>query len=210
MTDVTKTIATYNKQAAIFSDYFEKSLNYPELEFFMSHLPPQAYILDVGCGSGKDSAYFTKKGFSTLGIDLSEKLLEEAKRRHPELKVELMDMRKLELADEAFDGVWAHASLLHLDRTDVPTTLQEFYRVLKPGGLFYAFVKEGTGEKSIALDTDAQAERDFTFFNEDEMKKYAESASFEIIKSYTFNNSERGSDHRDIDWVVIFAKKPSH
>ncbi len=78
---IRQTIKTYNDYA---KEYYNIHNNPEEiksmLEFFIKNLKGKK-ILDAGCGPGRDSKYFTQKGFQSVGIDLSEKLLEIAKKR---------------------------------------------------------------------------------------------------------------------------------
>ena len=67
-----KTLEYYNQAA---QDYTADTINadvsklYP---FFLTHLPLNAYIMDLGCGPGRDSKYFLEKGYRILSVDGSE------------------------------------------------------------------------------------------------------------------------------------------
>ena len=71
-----------------------------------------------------------------IGIDLSKSLIEIARNKHPDIEFRQGNILNLPFEDESFDGVWAHASLVHLETTEeVVRALREFNRVLKPGGV---------------------------------------------------------------------------
>jgi len=94
-------------------------------------------VLDVATGSGDftDTLMKTLKEYdSFVGIDISRKDLESAKKRFRDKPVKLIEMKaeSLEFDDNSFDTVFMAYSLHHLERTD--KVLAEMRRVLKPGG----------------------------------------------------------------------------
>jgi ubiquinone/menaquinone biosynthesis C-methylase UbiE len=147
------------------------------------------------------------QGRATHGIDVSEGLLKEAYRLHPEVPTQLMSLTEITFPNESFDGVWCKAALLHLDRSEVPQALRHFGRILKPNGRIFIQTKEGEGEGEQPAPFDPSLYRHFTFFSVDEMKKLIEAAGFAIQKAYSFNGKTRSGSSRDQGWVVIFAKK---
>lgn len=103
-------------------------------------------ILDVGCGSGWDSETFAAEGCDVVSLDLSASLVRQTRSRVPETDPVRGDMRELPLEDDAIDGLWACASLLHVPRSDVIQTLAEFERVLGSGGAALVTLKRTGGE----------------------------------------------------------------
>jgi ubiquinone/menaquinone biosynthesis C-methylase UbiE len=201
------TIQTYNRFAPQFIQHFEKKLDTTELDKFLAGVPKGGYILDAGCGSARDSAYFISKGYKALGIDLSEGLLAEAKKIHPEVTTQQMSLTDISLPDAEFDAVWCKAALLHIDRSDIPKVLKSFYRILKSGGALFIQTKEGEGEGTQPVPFDETVTRMFTFFTVEEMEALVKDAGFGLLGSYDFNGKSRGTNSRDQEWVVIFAKK---
>jgi len=112
---------------------------------FLGRLSPDTRVLDVGCGAGRDMAWMEARGVTVTGIDLSTRMLTQA-REIVQGELRHMDMRHLDLPDGHFDGVWCCASLLHLPKTQAPIALTEMRRVLVPGGTLYLGVQEGEGE----------------------------------------------------------------
>lgn len=82
-------------------------------EPFLDFLPEQAKILDLGCGSGRDSLVFTNKGYQVDAIDTSIELVVRA-RELTGLNVKQLSFYELNVA-ENYDAVWACASLLHCE-----------------------------------------------------------------------------------------------
>ncbi len=203
-----QTIATYNRIAPQYAIKIEGLLaeTVPSLERFYQLLKPGDYILDAGCAACRTGAYLVGQGFQVMGIDLSAGLLAEAKKLHPEVPTQLMDMRQLTFADNTFEGIWAEASLLHLDEPGITQALNEFHRVLKPGGYCYIKVKE----TEVAAKTKEFAfgeERHYYYYTSEQMKKLLERAHFQIVYSHRSNPHQTNSDRRDIVWIEIIGLK---
>jgi len=201
------TISVYNKYASQFVQHFENKLETKELDEFIALLPKNGKVLDAGCGSARDSAYMISKGYSAQGIDLSEGLLAEAKKIHPEVPTQLMSLTEISFPATYFDGIWCKAALLHLDRKEIPRVLKDFRKILKPNGILFIQTKLGQGEGTQAVPFNHKLTRMFTFFTIDELSDLVTSAGFELTKSYAFNGRSRSAQMQDQDWVVVFARK---
>lgn len=107
-------------------------------------VPAGSRILDAGCGPGVHSIRVAKAGHDVLGIDLSESMLGEARRRvsdagltdHVEFRQE--DLTKLTLSDQSFDFVFSWGVIIHIP--DVERAVSELARVVKPGGSLALYV----------------------------------------------------------------------
>lgn len=204
---VAKTIDVYNAMA---DDYAKKLNDYaprPEQEKFVSLLPKNATILDAGCGPGRDCEYFVKHRLKVTGVDLSEKLLDIARRRVPQARFIKQDLRALNFPSDSFDGIWACASLLHLHRAEAPLVLQNFFHLLKPSGILFIMVKAGSGEADVKESLSSNMVRHFTYFILKELKKLLEKAHFSVEEIYTWNEEVRRPGRRDLVWISSFSKK---
>jgi len=201
------TISTYNRIA----DSYSVDMNdyAPEVERmkFIALLPQQGSILDLGCAAGRDSEYFSTKGFRVVGVDLSEKLLAIAKKRLPQIIFLKQDIRHLQFLDGSFDGIWACAILLHLKRKEVPQVVARCYELLKPGGIMFLMMKKGEGEIDIAEKLSSGESRHFTLLQSKEINQMVKAAGFHLIETYTWNSKDRYSPSRDVEWISCFAKK---
>lgn len=90
-------------------------------------------VADVGCGPGHITGYLRGLGVDAFGIDVSPGMIDVARREHPELRFEVGSMTALDLADESLAGALAFWSLIHVPDEAVPTVLDGFRRVLRPG-----------------------------------------------------------------------------
>lgn len=201
------TIDTYNRHASQFGQHFEQKLDTTELDTFLASIPDSGYILDAGCGSARDAAYFISQGYRALGIDLSSGLLAEAHKRHPEVPTQHMSLTEITLPDKEFDGVWCKAALLHIDRSEIPNVLASFHRILKDTGMLFIQTKAGQGEGTQPVPFDPSMTRYFTFFTLEEIEALLLEAGFELAESYSFNGKQRFTNSRDQDWIVALAKK---
>lgn len=160
-------------------------------------------------GPGRDSAYFSGKGFQVVGVDLSEKLLEIARKKSPKVEFYKQDLRSLTFPENSFDAIWACASLVHLKRTEVPIVLDTFYSLLKPDGVLFVLVKEGKGEADVKENLSSGVTRHFTYFGQNELQKMLESAKFVIQRIYIGNEKNSKIGGRDLKLVVSFSFKLS-
>jgi ubiquinone/menaquinone biosynthesis C-methylase UbiE len=145
---------TENRLQAVYDQIAEKFADVnanmpPELmlaaEQFLGITQPGALILDLGCGAGRDVAWFESQGATVVGSDLSAGMLTQARLQTRGALVQT-DMRHLPFQTGCFQGVWCCATLLHLPKADVPHALAEVHRVLNPGGVLFLAVQEGMGE----------------------------------------------------------------
>jgi len=92
-------------------------------------------LLDLGCGAGENSVYFSLNGARCIATDYSAGMLDTtqllARKYGVEIETKCMNAEDIEFPDNTFDCVYA-ANLLHHVRP--ATTLQEMHRVCKPGG----------------------------------------------------------------------------
>ena len=142
--------------------------------------PGPARLLDLGCGAGRDLAWFEARGCPGIGSDLSRGMLDQA-RRVTCAPLCQMDMRLLAFAPASFQAVWCCAALLHLPKIDLPHTLAEIARVLVPGGFFSLSVQKGDSEGFERSPYGGDVERFFARYQPDEMAALLEQAGFTIL-----------------------------
>jgi len=110
--------------------------NVEVLEEFSSYLPSNARILDAGCGAGVPCGrLLVQAGFEVVGVDFSSSMLRLAKKSVPEANLIKEDMTRLGFRDNAFDGLVALYSIIHVPREMHASLYQSFHRILKPDGI---------------------------------------------------------------------------
>ncbi|NDV26884.1 bifunctional 2-polyprenyl-6-hydroxyphenol methylase/3-demethylubiquinol 3-O-methyltransferase UbiG [Desulfovibrio sp. JC010] len=145
---------------------------------FLPHLPAGAHILDVGCGSGRDSLHFIKQGYKVTAFDGSPEIVEQANTILP-IKAKVMLFDEMDFAPKSFDGIWACASLLHLMAEELPGMLKQLRTYLKDEGVFFCSFKLGKG-----LRTDNRGRR-FLDMSEQGLRKVLEECGYGGIDVFT-------------------------
>lgn len=148
------TIDYYNKNTKNFiestiSVEFETMQN-----IFLEKLAPTSYILDFGCGSGRDTAYFLSRGYQVDATDGSLELCRFAS-DYTGIEVKYQLFQELDEV-EKYDGIWACASILHLEKSELPEVFHKMCRALKGNGIIYTSFKYGDfeGERNGRYFTD--------------------------------------------------------
>lgn len=148
------TIDYYNQnanqfvQGTIFVDFSATQ------ERFLAKLPTGAYVLDFGCGSGRDTKCFLEKGYQVEATDGSEELCKLAS-EYTGIQVKNMLFDELD-ETEKYDGIWACSSILHLPKTELKDVLKKMVVALKKHGVIYTSFKYGEfeGERNGRYFTD--------------------------------------------------------
>lgn len=124
---------------------FTKNYNFEIPDIFLSYLSNNSHILDLGCGTGRDSKYFVDKGYQVTSVDGSYEMCNIAQSL---LKKEVEQINFLDINyKEEFDGVFACASLLHLDNKDLIVVLNKISRALNQNGILYTCFKYGNSTR---------------------------------------------------------------
>jgi ubiquinone/menaquinone biosynthesis C-methylase UbiE len=144
---------------------------------------PERPACDVGCGPGHVARYLHDMGVPVVGIDLSQGMLEEARRLNPEIEFLQGDMQALTQQDASFSGVAAFYSILHVPRERVTSTLRGIRRVLVPGGLLLLTFHIGDEVRHADEFFEVPVDLDFIFFEVEEMEGYLRDAGFTDIET---------------------------
>ena len=149
-----KTINYYDTNA---KEFVEGTLNVnfkATQDKFVNKLPAKGYILDFGCGSGRDTKYFLAKDFNVDAIDGSIELCKIAS-EYTNIKVRHMYFNELSIVNK-YDGIWACSSILHLSLDDLVDVFKRMSKALKDEGIIYTSFKYGDfyGERNGRFFTD--------------------------------------------------------
>ncbi|MEW9672048.1 class I SAM-dependent methyltransferase [Ammoniphilus sp. 3BR4] len=118
-------------------EMWEKGSRKTVIPLFAKHLSPaMGSILDAGCGDGYGTGKLAHLGFNSVGIDISEEMIEKARSRQENqlpMRFEQADIVRLPFPAESFAGIM---SINCLEWTESPLVgLSELKRVLQPGGI---------------------------------------------------------------------------
>ncbi len=164
---------------------------------FTSKLPDGGYILDFGCGSGRDTKAFLASGYRVDAIDGSEHLCRMAS-EYTGIKVRHMMFSDLNEKDK-YDGIWACSSILHLPGNELKDVFEKMILALKPGGIIYTSFKYGEFEGY-------REGRYYTDFKEESFKEFISDISgLELIESWL--NSDVRPGREDEKWLNTILKK---
>ena len=141
---INNTLNFYNKNS---KEYIETTLSADMSHLyndFLNNIPQGGNILDLGCGSGRDSVDFIKRGYKITAVDGSKELANAASKIIGQ-QVICSKFEDIKLT-ETFDGIWASASLLHVNKNDIVDVIKNVSSNLKPTGVFYMSFKYGENE----------------------------------------------------------------
>jgi SAM-dependent methyltransferase len=188
---------TYDEIARTYA--VRNATQWPELDrmmaAFLVRLPERPYVLDAGCGPGRDTLLLRGRGARAVGLDRSFGML----RAQSLSRAVQADMRALPVRDAGLDGVWCQAAMLHVPRADVPRVLAEFARVTRPGGLLHLGVSEGDGEGWERGAYDSDSPRWFVHHRLDRLRTLLAEAGWAVV------SVERQRHVRD--WLYVLAHR---
>ena len=167
------------------------------LDPFLDRLTRGAEMLELGCGTGTDSARIVQRGFRLDATDGVPAMVANANERHG-LNARLMRFDELS-AEHRYDAVWAHACLLHCPRAELPGVLMRIHRALRPGGWHFANFKLGDGEGRDLLG------RLHNFPSADWLRAAYDTAGFSIIDDEVYPG--KGADGTQRDWIALTVRK---
>ncbi len=167
-------------------------------EKFLSQFPEGRAldILDFGCGPGRDLGYFQSLGHRPVGLDGSEAFcnMAQANSGSPVLHQQFLS---LNLPDEAFDGVFANASLFHIPGQELPRVLRELHSSLRPKGILFSSNPRGNSEGW-------SGQRYGHFMEFEESLANLEAAGFEVLEHYY---RPVGVPRSEQPWLAIVSRR---
>lgn len=189
------TIEYYNKYAERFTkDTIDADMR--ELyENFECCVAPGGKILDLGCGCGRDSAYFSQRGYEVISIDPSEEM---CKRTRKITKGIVLKKSAEELNYHfEFDAVWACASLLHIPKSKMNEVLDIVIDSLKINGVMYASWKYGLFERM-------EDGRLFSDYTVEEIQNLACTKNVSVIRCWESRDVRANADNK---WINLLIRR---
>mgnify|MGYP005761764333 FL=1 len=192
-----RTIDYYNENAKNFVQG-TISVDFTKVQHkFIDKLEKGDYILDFGCGSGRDTKYFIDNGFKVDAIDGSEELCKLAS-DYTGIKVKHMYFQQFSDIDK-YNGIWACSSILHLKYEELIRVIEKMNLALKQNGIIYTSFKYG----------DFEGERNgryFTDMTEISFKKLIENIRDLRIEEYWITSDVRPGLNEE-KWLNLILRK---
>jgi SAM-dependent methyltransferase len=132
------TLEAYDRKAASFAADWDAQPTPTDLQEIIRRFFKPGLTADIGCGSGRDTAWLCQNGYQAIGYDPSEGLLAEARRLHPNVQFLRNALPELEdVADGAFANVLCETVIMHLAPAVIPAAVSRMLCVLEPEGTLY-------------------------------------------------------------------------
>jgi 2-polyprenyl-3-methyl-5-hydroxy-6-metoxy-1,4-benzoquinol methylase len=194
----TGTIAFYNEHATEYSDS-TISVDMQDIrDRFQALLPKHAYVLDAGCGSGRDTKALLQAGLNVTAIDASTDLARLAS-AYTGIACQVLRFQDMTF-NACFDGIWACASLLHVPKIEMPDVMARMSRALKGNGILYLSLKQGNAERVA---------EDGRFFNYYTIPSFRMLLAVvpELVERDSWITAERRSTTQRDPWVSFLLQK---
>lgn len=180
-----KTIDYYNDSAEKWAEeWYSNESVLPYLKHLMKLSPKNPTVIDLCCGAGYESMRLKNLGANVVGLDLSEKSIEIAKQKNPEITFYVQDM----LQDYSYvgtaDALICVAGLIHLENDKLSTAFKNMHNVLKQNAYTLIVVREGSGKReqsSFVTYNNVQYDRNFICHTLQELKTYS-NGYFEFVE----------------------------
>src|SRR5215467_14515393 len=119
----------------LFHELERKPLDRQLLDAFAAETEGRGEVCDIGCGPGQVARYLRDAGAAVFGVDLSPRMLEQARKLNPDIGFREGNMMALDLPGGALAGIAAFYAIVNTPRESLPVVFREMERVLQPGGL---------------------------------------------------------------------------
>jgi ubiquinone/menaquinone biosynthesis C-methylase UbiE len=176
------------------------------LHRFSQEIGNRRPVWDFGCGPGQTAQYLKNLGIEISGLDLSEKLLEQARARHPEIHFRKGDMLDLDFESDSIAGAVAFYAIIHFTEEQVGTAFREVFRVLQPGGLFLLTYHVGEGTLHVSEFIGKKVDIIVRFFTKDFISCCLKDCGFEQIE--TIEREPYPGVEYQSRRAYVFATKP--
>ena len=191
------TIEYFNENAErCFADAFTISAR-DNQDHFLTYVKPGGTILDLGCGSGRDTAYFRERGYNVTPVDGSRERCRLAS-QYLGTPVRVMEFGELDEL-ECYDGVYASASLMHIEYSRLLEVLPKVARSLRTGGILFMDFKYGETDGYLG-------KRYYTNMTEERLARLVSSCpELEVLEQGIFGNEHPGQP--DFRWIYAYLAK---
>jgi SAM-dependent methyltransferase len=167
---------------AFTGEHEKKPMDQEVLRRFSTAIGDQGPVLDLGCGPGQTTRYLKDLGVDISGLDLSEKLLQQARTIHPGITFKKRDILDLDIEDDSIAGVVSFYVICHFTTQQAKNAFDEVFRVLRPGGLFLLTYHDGDETIQVKEFLGREIDIDFMLFPTDLIGGCLDDSGFEKIE----------------------------
>ncbi|MCX7708681.1 MAG: methyltransferase domain-containing protein [Clostridia bacterium] len=190
-----------------FNELDQKPFDRDFLKRFAGLIEPNGKVCDIGCGPGEVARYLKDQGIDVFGVDLSDEMIQEAKKLNPDISFQRGNMMALHLKDNELSGISAAYAIVNLTQSEIIAAIKEFNRVLNVNGFLLVSFHIGNNDVLPVEkgDGDDQVSIDYVFHDFDEILKLIKEVGFDIVEAiirYPYENVEYPSKRG-----YIIAKK---
>ena len=148
---------------------------------FFQEIGDRSPVWDFGCGPGQTTGYLKNLGIEISGLDMSEKILEQARTINPEIHFRKGNILELEFENDSIAGIVAFYTIVHFTEEQVGVAFGEVFRVLKPGGIF--LFTYHIGEETIHVEEflGKKVDIELMLFKTDFICRYLKKSGFKIV-----------------------------
>jgi ubiquinone/menaquinone biosynthesis C-methylase UbiE len=203
--------ADYDRVAGAYARHYCDELNHKPLDRqlldrFGECVKGAGLICDLGCGPGHIARYLQGRGVPVCGMDLSPRMIEEARRLNPGVEFAQGNMLALPVDDETWAGIAAFYAIVNFPPSDLPQVMREMHRVLRPEGWLLMSFHIGDEIKHLDELLGCAASLDFYFFRIEQVTDSLRAAGFGIEEVV-----EREPNAPEVEYqsrrAYIFARK---
>ena len=204
-----ETFNTWNKVAQLYEDKFmDLDIYNATYNLFLKSLKKEnASILEIGCGPGNITKFLLTQNpnLELKGIDISENMIQLARKNNPLAKFKVMDGRAIHQLENTFDGIVCGFCIPYLSKLDCQDLFSNTKKLLHPSGILYLSFVDGNYEESGFL-SGSSGDRTFFYYHSlDFITTELKANNLEILD--TLNISYTKSDREKEVHTIIIAKK---
>lgn len=154
------------------------------------------FVFEIGCGNGRDAFEINKRTTHYWGIDISEKLIDLAKKTVPGVHFEVADIETYKFSKDA-DIVFAFASLIHVQKESLQEIMEQLFSSVAQNGLVFISLKYSDAYQQVTK-TDEFGTRTYWHYSRSDIQ--------EVISGFSVEHTTI-HDIRGQIWMDILLRK---
>lgn len=196
------TIETYNKNAKALADKFDSiGPRISDIEEVLKSVHKEnPFVLEIGCGNGRDAKEILRRTNQYLGMDISDELIRLAKEKNPEGVFIVADIEDYSFPNN-LDAIIAFASFIHIPKDSFRRVLEKAFDALNPGGIFRISLKHADKYSEITNE-DKFGTRTYYHYSEDDVMECAHGYDIQKIELNYITSQETM-------WLEVLLQKPT-